>query len=234
MTLLSIVQDAMTLCGLDSPTSVYSSTDATSRQFMAFAQVEGDELSRFHDWRALKVLGTFTGDGSSTVFDLPTDFDRFLPGYAMWLENSPALPLEGPVTDEKMLAFKVAEYNPIRSIWRFFGDQIEFFPALSSSAVVQTEYRSSYWIIDTTLTTRRARWAADTDLAVIPDRLIVLGIVWRWKKAKGFDYSEDFTSYQIERTRATMSDGGKAVIRMSENFGPITYRRAVSDARVIV
>jgi hypothetical protein len=41
--------------------------------------------------------------------------------------------------------------------------------------------------------------------------------VWRWKQAKGFDYSEAFRTYEINRARAASSDGGRETIRISEN-----------------
>lgn len=80
MSLLTIVQDAMSLCGLMAASQVYGTNDPNSSQFIALAQIEGDELARFHDWRSLKVLAQLTGDGTSTLWDLPEDFDRFMSG----------------------------------------------------------------------------------------------------------------------------------------------------------
>jgi len=231
MSLLTCVQDAMVLCGFESPSAVYSSSDPTVSQFKTLSQVEGDILSRRYDWRALKVLGTMTGDGSSTEFSLPTDFDRFVAGFPLYLDESPQLPLE-MVTDDRMLALKVAQTNPTRPVWRLFGDAIEFYPAPETTDVIKIEYRSKYWIVDETLTTRQTRWTADTDVAVIPERLITLGVVWRYKQAKGFDYGEDFRTYQYEVTKAGSVDGGRQTIVMRSNFIGDYSNAGLTDPRV--
>jgi hypothetical protein len=215
MSLLTIVQDAMALCGLSSVSQAYGVNDSTVAQFVALSQVEGDELSRFHDWRSLKVSAILTGDGSTTLWDLPEDFDRFMSGEILWSDQSAGelLPL---VSDQELVALKAQETDPPESVWRLFGDQIEIWPALASGEIVTTEYRSEFWILANDGSTRKARWSADTDRALVPERLVTLGLVWRWKQAKGFDYSEAFRSYQFERQRAAGVDGGSPTIQISE------------------
>jgi len=120
------------------------------------------------------------------------------------------------VSDQELVALKAQETDPPEPVWRLFGDQIEIWPALDNGEIVTTEYRSEFWILANDATTRKARWTADTDRALVPERLITLGLVWRWKQAKGFDYSESFRSYQFERQRAAGVDGGSPTIQISE------------------
>ena len=232
MSLLTTVQDAMVICGFDSPSLVYASSDPTTTIFKTLSQVEGDALCRRFDWRALKVLGTLTGDGTSTDFTLPNDFDRFMTGDPMWIDESPELPLQ-MVNDDEMLRYKVAQTDPVNPVWRLFGDTIEFYPAPDNGDAIKLEYRSKYWVIDETLVTRRARWAADTDVSLLPERLISLGIVWRFKQAKGFDYAEDYRTYQIECAKAGASDNGRQTIRLRSNFFGDYADAPASDPRVV-
>ena len=95
MSLLTAIQDAMVLCGLESPQSAYASGDPTVAQFIALAQVEGDELSRYNDWRKLKVAASITGDGVTTLWPLPADYDRLLSGMTFWSEESPGDQIAG-------------------------------------------------------------------------------------------------------------------------------------------
>lgn len=233
MGLLSTVQDAMVICGFDSPSLVYASTDPTTVLFKTLSLVEGDALSRRFDWRRLKVLNTFTGDGSTTEFSLPTDFDRFVTGHPIWLDESPQLPLR-MVTDDEMLAMKVSQTDPVTPVWRLIGEKIEFYPAPDSGDLLKTEYRTTKWIYDESETTRKARWTADTDVAAIPERLITLGLVWRYKQAKGFDYAEDYRTYQIECEKAGASNGGRQVIRMRSDYLGDYADAPASDPRVVV
>lgn len=217
MSLLTSIQDAMVICGLESPSSAYASGDPTVAQFVALAQVEGDELSRFHDWRKLKVAGTITGDGTTTLWDLPTDFDRFLSGMTFWSEESPGDMIPGPIRDDDLLAMKAMQSDPPEPVWRLFGDDIEIWPALDNGEIVRYEYRTANWILDNNGTTTKARWAADTDTALVPERILTLGVVWRWKQTKGLEYSEAFRSYQFERTKAAARDGGMGIIKLAES-----------------
>lgn len=232
MSLLQMCQDAALLVGIAQPSAIISSTEETSQQLRALAQQEGDELSRAHDWRRLKVQATITGDGSTTLFDLPDDFDRQVPGDALWLDDSPQLPLIGPISDEEMLALQAATANPSRPVWRYFGDQFEIWPALSSTQTVTYEYRTSEWIVSFDGTATRSRWVADSDLAKVPERIMTLGLVWRWKRAKGLDYAEEFESYQMEKTKAMRADGGFRRITLATGFRDEPWTRK-NDYRVV-
>lgn len=220
MSLLTIVQDAVDLCGLAADASVSNvigSSDPTIREMRALAQLEGDTLARFDAWRGLKVLGQLTGDGISTEYSLPADFHSFAPGAVMWLANRPDQPL-AMVTSDDLLALKSSGTDPADPVWRIFGDTIEFYPALQSGEVVNLEYRSKYWIVDQDGVTRKARWENDADYSIVPERLLMLGLVWRWRKTKGLDYGEDFRTYQIEVLTEKGVQEGRQTITMRDTF----------------
>lgn len=198
MTILSTVQDAMLLCGLERPSFAVANTDQTVREFVLQAQFEGDELARTVDWRGLKVVATITGDGSSTVFDLPSDFHRFMPGERFWLADSPGTSLRR-VSDDEMSAIKSNVAAPIYPVWRLLGDQIEFYDAPDTGKVINTEYRTLHWIINSDLTTRYLRWNSDTDIALVPERILTLGTVYRWKRSKGFPYEAEQAEYERQK-----------------------------------
>ena len=86
MSLLTLIQDAAPMCGVRQPSSVASNTDETVTKLKTIAQMEGDELARAHHWRRLKVQTTITGDGSTTTWPLPDDFDRHIAGDNIWLD----------------------------------------------------------------------------------------------------------------------------------------------------
>lgn len=232
MSLLSLVQDAMVLCGFREPETVYSNTNDVVKHFLRLSQIEGDALARRADWRGLKVLGTLTGDGTSTDFTLPADFSKFADGYPMWKDGTPSTPLL-KASDDLFLAMKVAVSQPTIPYWRLFGESIEFYPVPPAGDVYKLEYRSSYWISDENAATRRRRWAADTDFAVIPEELITLGLVWRYKASKGFDYAEDFRTYQIEVAKFSSVDDGRQTLTARANFAGDYFSGRASDAVVI-
>lgn len=217
MSVLTVVQDAMELCGFAQPTIVYNSTDAITRNFMALLRVEGDELSKYHGWRTLKVRAALVGTGSDTVFDLPIDFAKFAPGQVFWMQDGLWQPLK-QASDEEMLALQSDSVSILRPVWRLYGDQIEFYPAIDLDQQINCEYRSEYWAISDDLTTRKPRFTADSDRFLVPEPVLKLGLVWRFKHAKGFDYAEDFRTYQLHRERYVFNDSPRPILRGSRKL----------------
>ena len=56
-------------------------------------------------------------------------------------------------------------------------------------------------------------------MASVPERLITLGVVWRWKRAKGLDYAEEFRTYQYQRLQAANRNSGVRVLELATSFG---------------
>lgn len=212
MSLLIIVQDAMVLCGLARPSIAYASTDQTVIEFIAQSQIAGDYEARERTWRKRKKLGTFTGDGTTTEFDWPADFDRPMTGNPIWMTDWLKRPLQR-VTDEQMMSAKIANVAFFAPIWRPFDDGVEFYPALGDDKVVNFEYRSRYWIA-TSGGTAQARWTADTNVSQIDEHVITLSTVWRWKASKGAPYAEDHRNWQFAASQASAADAAKTPIRV--------------------
>lgn len=224
MTILTVIQGAAALCNVAVPTAVVSNVDPDISQMLALAQLEGDESASEIDWRNLKIGMQLTGDGSSTVFALPPDFDRIMPGFALFSSAYPMIPLTGPVTDAALNAMKVFPVKPVRPVWRFIGNGLEVWPALAVNEIVSGEYRSNYWILSVDGSTRKSTFAADGDSCLVPEAVIKLGVVWRWKQAKGLDYAEDFRSWNNARARIAGHDSGNATVEMAGDLSfPATY-----------
>jgi hypothetical protein len=56
---------------------------------------------------------------------------------------------------------------------------------------------------------------ADTDTGLMSENLMELGVVWRFKKKNGLDYSEDFRLYEQKLANLTSRVGGKKVLSMN-------------------
>jgi hypothetical protein len=231
MSILTIVQDAMVLCNLTRPDGIVSSVDPTILQFVALAQIDGDELSTMIDWRRLKVPYAITGDGATEYWPLPSDWDRIVTvGEAFWSSKYPSIPLIGPLLDTEFLRLKALPVTPIRPVWRLMGNRIQIWPVLSNGEVVSTEYRSSNWITASDGTTAKPRFTSDSDLPVISERLLTLGLIWRWKASKGLDYAEDFRSYENMKTVISGHDSGNRIVHMSTSMtlGPNQWPGVIS------
>jgi hypothetical protein len=78
------------------------------------------------------------------------------------------------------------------------------------------EYVSKNWILGADGTTYKQYFTLDTDEILLPEDLVLMGLRWRWKKEKGFDYAEDFRTYETQVKDALGHDGGKPVLFMDD------------------
>lgn len=218
MSILTAVSDAMVLCGQPQPNSVVSNPDPTVAKFLAFAQTEVEVTGSDFNWRNLNIGLTLTGDGTTTLFMLPSDFERILQGQALWSQKYPSIPLQGPISSQDLLALKALPVMPVRPVWRLIGGTMEIWPALSAGEIVNGEYRSTNPISSGDGTIRKVRWSADNDFALFPENILRLGMIWRWKQSKGLDYAEDFRSYSLERDKKAGHDAGGKIVRMTNTW----------------
>lgn len=209
MTLLTAVQAAASQIGLRQPQALFGSTDQTAQTLLRFAQQEGDELSRWHDWQALIVEKTFTtlAQYEQTNALPAADYDRLVYTPEIW-NRSANLRYAGPTSARKWEQLKAVLGTGIIGWWRIIGGELHIFPAPTAGQTLGFEYVSKCWCTSASGTAQSAL-AADTDLFLIPERLVILGMVWRFRQSKGFaQYAEDLSTYEREKERAAARDRG--------------------------
>ncbi len=219
MSLLSIVQDAAVLCNLPAPTSVITSSDPNAPLLLRLANQEGNELSRRHDWVNLVIDATQISVATDKQTALPADWDRFVSYPEIW-NRSLGLPYSGPTSPRTWGTIKgLAVTSSAPGWWRLNWDDvisnrfvIEITPAPTAGQTLAYYYVTNTWCQSST-GSLQASWQSDTDIGFIPERLMTLGIVWRYKKSKGLDYAEDMSTYEREVERACSRDKGAGVIR---------------------
>jgi len=212
VSLLTAVSDAMGLCLGTTPTSVVGNSDGNVITFLAQAQREVNDTWPQFKWSKARVAFTITGDGATTLWSLPSDFERFEEGNTFWSTMFPSVPLIGPILENDLLALKALPVTPLRPVWHLYGSKLEIWPALASGEVVNAIYYTTYPIVASDGSTAKQRWTADTDLPAFPESVLTNGMIWRWKKDKGRDYAEDFRTWREDRElMAAHQHGGKIV-----------------------
>lgn len=210
MSLLSIIQAVCDRCSLVRPTVVTTATDITHLQLLGLAQQEGRELARVGTWRALTSEHTFTTVAAAAqTSSVPSDFDWYIPD-SMFNRTSRRR-VAGPLSPEEWQQTQATLVTYVNPAFRMRGSSssaILMSPTPTAGHTVAYEYITKNWC-QSNASAPLSAWAADTDTAILDEELHTLGIVWRWKKAKGFDYAEEFTTYQYQVAQALMRDGGR-------------------------
>lgn len=213
MTLLTTVQNAMVQCSLSAPAAVYASTDDIVKQMIRLLYVEGRELLKRHDWNILVTPVTFVcGASNAQTNQPPSAFDRFAKGARIWnVDNKTAL--SGPLTADAWNEAIVDDVSAaIPLYWRLIGGVLNIEPPVSGTNI-RYEYISNKWIKQAGVTLATTL-SADTDTFVFPEHLLEMGLVWRFKQAKGLDYAEDMRTYGSYLQEVISGDmGGSRVIK---------------------
>lgn len=219
MSLLSIISGnehgAAALCNLPSPTSIINSTDPNVPLLLRLANQEGRELARRHDWQAIKVAYTVATIATEAQTALPSDFDRLLPKPDIWNRS---LGLQYVwANDSEWEAIKALAVTSGSPGWvMLLGNALYITPAPTAGQTLAFRYMSTQWCQSAALVAQ-TYWQADTDTAKLPEYLIALGIIWRYKKSKGLDYAEDMTTYERALDLAASRDRGNRMIKLERS-----------------
>lgn len=169
------------------------------------------DILKSHDWQALTRVHSLTGDGDETAFALPADYDRMLLrsnlqdpanwswGYSQVSDLNDFLSLEG------------REVGLSPGAWIIYGGEMRFTPAPSGSA--QFPYVSRNYARDSATLATKAAFTADTDESLLPERLLTLGLVWRWRENKKLDYSGDQEAFMKAISEYAAKDRGSRSLR---------------------
>lgn len=206
MTALTICQNAAGRLGITQPQAVFSSTDDQVIQLRSLMNEEGLALTRDPDmsWTVLMTQKTFTTSAQEVQTGaVPTDFGWYL-NDTMW-NRTTMIKIAGPTMPEEWQAYKAIQVLSLpAAIFRFRGGDILMYPTQTAGQTVAYEYSSTYWVSGS-----KTAMTADSDTALISEEVITLGLIWRFLKAKGADYSEQYRTYQLAKQSAVGRDGGK-------------------------
>lgn len=199
MSLLSIAQNISVNVGVQAPSSVLTNTgDPNAVKITAFTQETGDELARRADWSSLRKTITLYGIGTPAALDLPDDFLRLIPG--MSVKTSAGAPVRTGLSSDEWNSLTPSQGVPRYA--RLIGGAIAFYPYLASGSSATVSYQSSAW------GPAGAKWGADGDVPLVPEQLMALGAVWRWRRQLGQDFQDYLSEYEAAISDYAKSDDG--------------------------
>jgi hypothetical protein len=207
MSLLSLVQSFARRTGLTVPTAVIGAPDAQTSQLQGMLEEEGQSLASRFDWEALTFEATHTtvateAQGVVTTL-MPNGYDH-IRGDTIWdrTEQTPLCVIDGRQWQGQKA---VANTGPNYQI-RIRGGQLLSTPAPPAGNTWAWEYVSLNWVLRNT-GAYSSTFYNDNDTMLLPEPLLLAGLRWRWKKEKGFDYAEDFETYERLVSKAAGHDG---------------------------
>lgn len=206
MTILSVCIDAAIQLSQTEPTSLFSGADAFAKELRVQANEAAIDIAESYDWQILTKLATVTGDGSDTSFPLPSDYDRMVMKTNLAGADSNIDLVKSRDLDQ-WAYFQNHMGTSVPGRWIILAGEIQFEPA----PALNVEY-SYYYISNQIFSGSKAVATADSDTFLLPERLLKLAIIWRWRASKRKEYAEDMENFNIALSKAITKDKGSRVL----------------------
>jgi hypothetical protein len=201
-TLLELAQDFSNEVGLTEVTQVIGATDDLTKQIIALANREGKELSEaangFGGWQSLHTEYTFNTVNGQPNYNLPSDLSFFL-DRTMW-DGATKWELIGPISaqEKQLLRYAVVASGPRRKFY-IRNNQMYIDPTPTVDGdVLAYDYFSKNYVLDQDGVTRKDRFTNDNDTILLDEGCFVMGLKWRFLRAKGLDYAQEKADYETQ------------------------------------
>lgn len=188
---------------------VFASSDQICVEMADLANEVADDIAKSADWRVLTKVATLSVAGVED-HPLPSDYDRMVlasevddPGTWFWGYQ----PFESV---NEWMRYKNGGFQLIApGGWIILGGGLKFYPAPSGTATFP--YISNAWAVDVDGVPKQS-FTADDDAFLLPNSLLTLGLIWRWRQQKRLEYAEDMQNYEAALSQAQGRDKGAYVL----------------------
>jgi hypothetical protein len=215
MTCLSIVRTACGRLGLNRPTAVISSTDPQTIQLLELLNEEGQTLAETTNWNALTNQATFTTVATEIQGSLATIAPglKFIVNDTIWNLDL-RFPVFGPLSPQNWAQQTAVFYQGPWNQFRIIDNEIHFVPSPVAGQQCRFEYISSNWTAS-----GAEEFQTDADTSLLDEKVMVMGLIWRFRQAKGLDFSADLEKYSRRVADMVARESPKAVL----SLGPVEY-----------
>lgn len=199
MTYLVAMQDVAFIVGVTPPLKIDDESTVAQR-FRRMANRTGWEVARRADWQGLLRSVTFTGDGAITQWPLPDGYDRQVGGNPVMIEGTGEF-LRGGVYDDEWRFLKGLGPSSVKA-YRIQNNMFETLNPLGVGETALFDYVTYRWIVGSTT----ERFTTNDDTTVFPERLLVGGVVWRWRRAHGVPFDDELKEHEADLAAAAQAD----------------------------
>lgn len=171
---------------------------------------------------AASQTGAGTFQFGQSDYALPSDFERPIDN-TFW-DRSRFWAMRGPLSPQQWQLYKSSVIGNASIQRRYRFRQISGTPGsmrlsidpvpLDNGSALVFEYVSNAWCQSAVFALQTA-WAADTDLGVLSEYLLRLGIRYRILRRLGMSYAEELDEYERQCDKAVAHDGGAPILDLT-------------------
>lgn len=219
--MLQICQEVADLAATKRPENLFDENSQHEAIFLSVAKSALDSLMRYADWQELTkegVLRTAGNKSSYLIHSIVPDFYSLLNNTVYVKDGSEKV--IGAITPEQWMRDKYFDAIGSDIKFKFQNGMIKFLQTPPNGIKIVFQYRSSNIVWDAASGyEEKSQLTKNTDVPIFDEYLVKLGIIWRWLKRNGMDYTEEFNEYQKELEKRYAS--GLATKDIDLSFEPI-------------
>lgn len=196
-TILEICREVADLAAVQRPDNLFASDNQNDQIWLSVAKSELDSLMRYGNWQELTKEAVLNTNCNQMIYPL----DMIAPDFYCLLQNTvfikdQAERVIGAITPEQWARDKCFKVNDDVS-FIIQNNRIKFLNPPECWKILLM-YRSSNIVWDYKTFDEKTTLTSNTDVPIFDEYLVKLGILWRWLKRSGLDYTEEYNEYQRE------------------------------------
>ena len=164
-------------------------------------------------------------------YSLPSDYD-FMIDRTQW-DRGYRWQLLGPMTPQEWQVLKsgLSPTGPRRR-WRLMNNLFYVDPIPYDSNLLVYEYYSANGVIDNSnpsVPVTKALFTSSTDTYQLPDQNLILGLIWRYRRAKGLDYTQEYDVWKRMVDENLARDTGSQDLALDSQASGVRF---ISDMNI--
>jgi hypothetical protein len=197
MSLVSICRSVLAETGWTVLNTIASNSDATAQQILELVRTELEQVSQNYDWPHNEVEYSFDTVVGQQIYLLPVDFRK--PVHGSLFNATQFYEVRGSTEISEWQYRRHGVYASLdRQHYKLRYNGVLYAIELAAPpATVETlllEYQSDYYAKDSA-GVPKTNYDTDDDSSRIPENIVKMGLKWRFRAAKGMDYSAALAEY---------------------------------------
>lgn len=236
--ILTIVNNALDELLQSRATAFYGEAGSNQRFLLQLFNRHGRDVrdSNESGWNIMQRLHTFNTVASTAEYALPSDFDHLLAD-TVW-DRTRVVPGVGSLSAVQWQTIKSGligtgaiypRYRIVRSQVSGVDRKFIIDPTPTAVEAMAFEYVSTDWLCNSIQTLTYEEVAADTNLCLLDSDLMVLGLKWRWRKEKGFEFTTGLAEYNEKLDYKISTDTPLPALSLS---GPMRTTALIGYANI--
>jgi len=204
-TVAEVMDDVALECSTTPPTSWITANSGSYSELKLFLRQTVEELLDRVDWaNPLCIDYVITGTGDET-YAMPSDFKRLTRDPMAVLETTNTRrPVRPVTTNGAWTNLETLGASGSERYYRLSGDEqagysLSFFQPPIAGVSITASYITKNWL--KIGSTAGAVWSDVAATLLLPRKIVEMGIIWRFRRRKGFDYTDRKSEYEANLMR---------------------------------